>query len=419
MLLSANSERIEEGINDQKVKVTDLVNCSFKTIDLAPAVCWHYKNKGFCKLGNDCKFLHVKNFDDNNDNKDIKLSYYLYKTKEMKYKVSVLRRTFEENGFTLMKEITNELNFYWGNSFPSSKIETFSFSTLINHFPNSHHLTNKNLMTLHLQNLKDFSYLPISFVLPNQMNEFIEFNKLNLNNLWITKPYNSERKKESKCIASIYISNPLLINNKKFDLRLYVLLIGKGRQIYLYKDGIVRFASEDYSNNFDSLNNLFIHITNNTINDKMNAVTSKGTKHGTKKFGFFNNKSLSELKEEYISSNNFELFWNDLKDLVLKTCLNTIYNKDYQEERFNKYLDQCFELLGFDIMLDEKYFPYLLEVNAMPDLLGVSSSNHLVYEKNFEVKAKMLSEALTIVNNINHCQQQQQVIDIGSFELIQ
>ncbi len=41
-----------------------------------------------------------------------------------------------------------------------------------------------------------------------------------------------------------YISNPLLINGFKFDLRLYVLVTtaNDGCQIFLYNNGIVRFA---------------------------------------------------------------------------------------------------------------------------------------------------------------------------------
>merc|ERR1719328_537481 len=66
-----------------------------------------------------------------------------------------------------------------------------------------------------------------------------------------------------------YLSNPFLVNGLKFDLRLYVLLTSIDPiRLYLYEDGLVRFATKPFSIDEDNLNNKYIHLTNYAINKK-------------------------------------------------------------------------------------------------------------------------------------------------------
>lgn len=50
-------------------------------------------------------------------------------------------------------------------------------------------------------------------------------------------------------IASEYVLNPLLIDGYKFDLRIYVAITSfNPLRIYVYEDGLARFATVKYQN---------------------------------------------------------------------------------------------------------------------------------------------------------------------------
>lgn len=74
-------------------------------------------------------------------------------------------------------------------------------------------------------------------------------------------------------VASEYINNPLLIDGYKFDLRVYVALTSiNPLRIYIYEDGLARFATQKYScgGNGNLKQQKYVHLTNYSLN-KFNA----------------------------------------------------------------------------------------------------------------------------------------------------
>ena len=56
-----------------------------------------------------------------------------------------------------------------------------------------------------------------------------------------------------------YITNPLLLDKKKFDIRCYMLIANAVPYLVLFHQGYVRLTIHDYDNNSE---NLIAHLTN-------------------------------------------------------------------------------------------------------------------------------------------------------------
>ena len=93
-------------------------------------------------------------------------------------------------------------------------------------------------------------------------------------------------------LASKYVCKPHLINGFKYDLRVYVLVTCYDPlRVYVYNDGLVRFATEKYTLNPSDLKKRFIHLTNFSVNKKSenfksNKATGAEDEESTSKWSF-------------------------------------------------------------------------------------------------------------------------------------
>lgn len=87
----------------------------------------------------------------------------------------------------------------------------------------------------------------------------------------------------------------MLNNGLKFDLWIYVLLYGVDPlRIFLYKEGLCWFATEPYqAPTKKNMNNMFIHLTNYSINKMSKNFTQPEDEKGSA-----HKKSLTQIYSE-------------------------------------------------------------------------------------------------------------------------
>ena len=116
-------------------------------------------------------------------------------------------------------------------------------------------------------------------------------------------------------VVQKYVENPFVINDIKFDLRIYVCVTCfDPLRIYIYDEGLARFASEPYDTKSHGFNK-YMHLTNYAIN-KTHENFSNSTEH-SHKWSF---KSLNAHFESI--GLDTQLVWNKIYDLVIKTIIS-------------------------------------------------------------------------------------------------
>ncbi len=248
----------------------------------------------------------------------------------------------------------------------------------------------------------DYNFHPESYLLPYDkeiiLKKFQNY-KQTENDLWIYKPPNGLQGKGIKFMQTSedflkysfinkYISNPHLLNGKKYHLRLYLIVTGVlPLKVYMHNRGQVMRAFTNYSSNLKQVGRRTSTITNAHAN-----INLKGYNPNV---GFDSEEGSHwslNLLNQYITkrNGNWNKIWEEIKDICFKTFLINYdkIQKRYLEEFKNLRSNNIAHRYGFDIMIDDNLRPWLLEVNSRPAMIFYNQIN--VYNK-LQVQADQLN----------------------------
>ncbi|CAK9825756.1 Tubulin polyglutamylase ttll6 [Anthophora retusa] len=309
-----------------------------------------------------------------------------------------------------MKEVTEDSswNLYWTDlSVSVERAKDMKRYQKVNHFPGMTEICRKDLLARNLNRMlklfpRDYSFFPKTWCFPADHGEAIAYAKLRRSKTFIIKPdtgcqgrgiYLTRNLKDVKpterMICQVYVARPFLVDGYKFDLRIYALITScDPLRVYVYNDGLARFATSRYKEpSGHNTSNVFMHLTNYAVN-KHSRMYVIDDEIGSKRKISTLNKWL-KMKEVDVDE-----LWHKIDEIIIKTILAAYPILKHSYHTCFPTHDKtyaCFELLGFDVLLDWKLKPYLLEVNHSP-------SFHTDAQIDKDIKEGLLTNTFEMLN---------------------
>jgi len=302
-------------------------------------------------------------------------------------------------------------------------------SQRVNHFVKHQELTRKDLLVKNLKRTRKalereqrweeaagYDFFPTTFSLPADYSLFVEEFKAS-GGVWIAKPIGRaqgrgiflfdrlaqvadwsrryragaaggrglEGERVESYVVQRYVERPYLLGGKKFDLRIYSLVTSfSPLRAYLYRGGFARFSAQRFSMARRDISDNLIHLTNVAVQREgarqMEEGRGAGEGTGTGGKGSPGGPGGGALKWD-VRSLRLHLcmrhgaaaaaqLFSDIEEVVVRSLLSAQSSVIHDR--------RCFELYGFDIILDEELKPWLLEVNASPSLSADSHEDYLL-----------------------------------------
>eukprot|EP01022_Parablepharisma_sp_SALTPOND_P029179 TRINITY_DN72748_c0_g1_i1.p1 TRINITY_DN72748_c0_g1~~TRINITY_DN72748_c0_g1_i1.p1 ORF type:complete len:639 (+),score=97.27 TRINITY_DN72748_c0_g1_i1:132-2048(+) len=317
-----------------------------------------------------------------------------------KTQYEVVKEVLEKNfaAKLLFDEASPEWDLLWlDTGITSAVVSKLKPYQKVNHFYGMSCLSRKNYLGKNMMRIRkmlplEYDFIPQTWLLPAEWCDFkTHFDGVNTfilkpealsqgKGIFLTNSYENIDMSE-RYIAQKYVHNPYLIDGLKFDMRIYVLVYGcDPLRIFVYKEGLARLATEEYVTPVGgNMENLYIHLTNYAINK------------GNGKFVFNKDADKTDVGHKrslsfvwgYIDEHggDSKKLREEINKCIIKTlcAVQPLLKHSYRSCQSNDYSNnKCFEILGFDILLDQNLKPWLLEVNHSPSFTTDTPFDHSI-----------------------------------------
>lgn len=338
---------------------------------------------------------------DNNNGDFLQPTYAIFDESGSEIHLKHVKIVLQRLGFRRVS-LEGDWTLLWAHDYPFRKLKELLKRLqpyqIINHFPGCGYITSKvELSTTRPRP----TFLPAAFRLPQQRQDFLSYiNQTTSKEALFVVKSNSHRDifirnindidlESNETFIQEFIQKPFLVDGYKFDIGVYVVItsIDPLRVYYYTGDVLLRFCSVPYYP-FDS------NVTDKyVVGDDYLPIWQVPSL--SKYYNTFEG-NMRESLNAYIIDNmhqNPQLIWTNIEDVVQ----NIIQLKEHSLTRFLKSSEwnekrNFFELIRFDLIIDENFNVYLMEANMSPNLSSAHfKQNSLLYEQ-------VLYSAMNLVN---------------------
>lgn len=141
-----------------------------------------------------------------------------------------------------------------------------------------------------------------------------------------------------------------------------------------------------------NLDKLCMHLTNYAINKNNPKFIFNNNSNN---MGIGHKRSLScAFKQLEKSGLDVEIAKSKIKDMIIKTIISglPLMSHQYRCSQPEDYSgNMCFHILGFDVMLNNKGDPFIIEVNHTPSFTTDTPLDH-------KIKYNLVKDTLVLMN---------------------
>ena len=297
----------------------------------------------------------------------------------------------------------------WYTGMPDAHVfDQLSATKSVNHIPGNNGLTIKDFLHNTLSSARArlaspqrkarMGFFPHVYAMPNEYHDWLQQAYDDPDHKWILKPKNSARGDgievvrdladvplSSRFMVQDYLDDPHLINERKYVLRLYVLISSvEPLRVYLYNEGFAKLASDPYD--LDDLDNPFSHLTNPDIN-ALNSDAEAPVVFVS--LGVYRQWLRDQGHDD-------EVLFKKVRNLVTLTAMSVRERMRHRLQEVSAPTNGCYELMGFDCFIDADVNPHLLECNLSPSL-DVCSAPEDGGDIERQVKGQLVHDMVSLI----------------------
>lgn len=273
----------------------------------------------------------------------------------------------------------------WAHDYPfrvlSPSLRKLQQHQRVNHFPGCGYITNK----VDLSTSRNGRYIPAAFKMPEDQQAFLDYARSNPAKRFVQKSNDhrgirirgsDDANFTADTFVQEFIERPFLVDGYKFDIGVYTVITSVDPlRVYVYKgDVLFRFCPIEYYPFDPEILDKYV------VGDDYLPIWNVPS---LKKYYTELGHSMKDSFDAYVreQGKNPEEMWDKAYDAIREVALM----KEAQIREVSKRFGNgrhFFELVRFDLALDEDLNVYMMEANMSPNLSSAHyPPNQLLYEQ--------------------------------------